>query len=183
TGKMIIREAHPSLPRLKTGEVLDTIFFEEFFEITDKKAQVLAESQDGRPMLVLSPYGKGQALIAGSFLGAAYHHFGNQNNGKFLTGLADWLGIRSQAEVKTTSKDSMVENRWLLSQDYQLLFVFNRKEEIARAGISFDLPWTGVEIRNLETEEKVPYTINKNKASFQIELGPSQVKVFLLRKI
>jgi beta-galactosidase len=183
TGKMIVREAHPALPRLKAGDVLDTVFFEESFEITDKKAKVLAYSQDGKPMVVLSPYEKGQAIIAGSFIGSAYHHFGNENNGKFLTGLADWLGIRRQAEVKATSKDSMVEGRWLQGQDYQLLFVFNRKEEKARAGISFSLPWTGVEIKNLETEEKLPFFMDKNKPGFQLELGPNEVKVFLLRKI
>jgi len=100
--------------------------------VTDKKARVLATSPDGQPMLVLAPYGQGQALLAGSFLGSAYHHFRNPNNGKFLVGLADWLGIKPDVEIKASPEQALIEWRWLEGPDYRLLFVFNRDEEKVR---------------------------------------------------
>ena len=183
TGQMIISQHHPALPWLKPGDSLETVFFEETFAVTDKKARVLATSPDGQPMLVLAPYGKGQALIAGSFLGSAFHHFRNPNNGKFLTGLADWLGIKADEEVKASPEPALIECRWLEGPDYRLLFVFNRGEEKSLISLSADRPWSGVELRNLETGEKISFREEKKRLSLELELGPQGVKVLLLKKI
>ncbi|MGB9893148.1 MAG: beta-galactosidase [Candidatus Saccharicenans sp.] len=182
TGKMIISQSHPALPRLKAGDLLDTVFFEECFDLTDKKAQVLARSEDGLPMMILSSFGKGQAIMVGSFIGLAYHHFHNPNNGKFLAGLADWLGIRNQAEVKAVPENSLLEWRFLDGQDYRILFLFNRGEQRTRVSLLLPGNWTRAEIKNLEIEEKVPFSLNPNSLKFDLELEPQGVKVFLLRK-
>jgi len=182
TGKIVISQNHPALPWLKPGDSLDSVFFEECLEITDRKAQVLAQSEDGQPLMVISPYGKGQAIIVGSFVGSAYHHFRNPNNGLFLAGLAEWLGIKSQAEVKAARENSMVELRWLEGEDYRILFAFNRGEEKTRASISMSLLWSGIELKNLETEEKVSFSSDKNHLNFDLEIEPQGVRVFLLRK-
>jgi len=78
---------------LQDGDKIDTLFFEEGFELSGDKGRVLAEFASGQPAIVLAEHGKGRAMIVGSFVGSAYHHFQNPNNGKFLAGLADWLGI------------------------------------------------------------------------------------------
>ncbi|MDI6849632.1 MAG: beta-galactosidase [Candidatus Saccharicenans sp.] len=182
TGRMVISQNHPALPWLKPGDSLDTVFFEETFEVTDKKAAVLAQSPDGQPMVVLAPYGQGQALIAGSFLGSAYHHFRNPNNGKFLVGLADWLGIKAGAEVKPFPEDSPVEWRWLLGRDYRLLFIFNRGQDKCRLEFRTESPWPGVELGDLETGEKVPFSLEKKQLALNLEMEPQAVRVFLLKK-
>ncbi|MCR4397166.1 MAG: beta-galactosidase, partial [Candidatus Saccharicenans sp.] len=166
TGQMTISQSHPALPWLKPGEALDTVFFEETFEITDKKARVLATSPDGQPMLVLAPYGKGQAIIAGSFLGSAYHHFRNPNNGKFLAGLAEWLGIKPDLEIKSQPDNSILEWRSLEGLDYRLLFVFNRGEEKTAAALTASWPWSRIELKNLETGEKIPFEQKQKRLSF-----------------
>lgn len=183
TGQMTISQSHPALPWLKPGDSLDTVFFEETFEITDKRASILATSTDGQPMLVLAPYGKGQALIAGSFLGSAYHHFRNPNNGKFLAGLAEWLGIKAEMSVKSRPESSVVEWRLLEGKDYRLLFVFNRSEEKTSATLTMARPWPGIELRNLETGEKVLFNQDQNRVNFNLELEPQGVKVFLIKKV
>lgn len=183
TGKMVVTQTHEALPFLKPGDSLDTVFFEETFELTDKKAQVLATSEDGKPMLVLAPYGQGKALVAGSFLGSAYHHFHNQNNARFLTGLASWLGIKKKAEVVTEPESAMVETRWLEGPGYGILFVFNRSEGKARAGVKFNLPWPRVEIKDLEQETVLPFKVNGQQATLSWELAPQEVKVCLVRKV
>ncbi|MGQ9801890.1 MAG: beta-galactosidase [Candidatus Saccharicenans sp.] len=182
TGQMTISQSHPALPWLKPGEALDTVFFEETFEITDKKAQVLATSPDGQPMLVLAPHGKGQAIIAGSFLGSAYHHFRNPNNGKFLAGLAEWLGLKPELELESRPENSIVEWRMLEGPDHRLLFVFNRGEEKATAFLAAGFPWPKIELKNLETGEKISFKQNQNRLSFNLELEPQGVVVILARK-
>jgi hypothetical protein len=182
TGKMVISRSHPALPWLKPGNVLDSLFFGESFEIENNKAQVLATGEDGQPMIVLAPFGKGQAMIVGSFVGSAYHHFRNVNNGKFMAGLADWLGIKSAAEVKTLPEEALVELRWLEGPDYWILFAFNQGEREARSEVSLSLPWPKVEIKNLETEEKVAFGMDGNKVSLNLKLEPQNVWVFLIKK-
>jgi beta-galactosidase len=183
TGQMTISQSHPALPWLKPGEALDTVFFEETFEITDKKARVLATSPDGQPMLVLAPYGKGQAIIAGSFLGSAYHHFRNPNNGKFLAGLAEWLGIKPDLEIKSQPDNSILEWRSLEGLDYRLLFVFNRGEEKTAAALTASWPWSRIELKNLETGEKIPFEQKQKRLSFILEMVRMAVVVLLSRKI
>ena len=182
TGKMVISRAHQALPFLKPGDSLDTVFFEETFSLTDKKAEVLATSEDGQAMLVLAPYGQGRALIAGSFVGSAYHHFHNQNNARFLTGLAAWLGIKKQTEVQAEPASALVETRWLESPEAKILFVFNRQEEKVRASLSFSCPWPEAELKDLEEEKVVPLKMADRQASFSLELTPQQVRVFRLSK-
>ena len=182
TGQMTISQSHPALPWLKPGDTLDTVFFEETFEVTDNKARVLATSPEGQPMLVLAPYGKGQAIIAGSFLGSAYHHFRNPNNGKFLVGLAEWLGLRPELEIESRPEKAIIECRSLKGPDYRLLFVFNREEEKAAAALTTSWPWPGVELKNLETGEKIPFKQDQNRLSFNLELEPQGVVVLLARK-
>jgi len=180
TGQMTISQSHPALPWLKPGDALDTVFFEETFEITDNKARVLATSPDGQPMLVLAPCGKGQAIIAGSFLGSAYHHFRNPNNGKFLAGLAEWLGLKPDLEIKSQPEKAIIECRLLEGPDYRLLFVFNREEEKATVALTVSWPW--IELNNLETGEKIPFKRDQNRLSFNLELEPQGVVVLLVRK-
>jgi beta-galactosidase len=183
TGKIVINQSHSALPLLKAGETLDSVFFEECFEITDRKAVVLATSEDGKPMIILAPYGKGTAVAVGSFVGSAYHHFKNQNNGLFLAGLADWLQIKKQAEVKTTSGNCLVELRWLEGDDYRILFAFNRGEQKSGARALLNLAWPRVEIRDLETEEKVLFSVQQNRVAVELNLEPQGVKVFLIKKV
>ncbi|MBC7350277.1 MAG: beta-galactosidase [Candidatus Aminicenantes bacterium] len=183
TGQMTISQSHPALPWLKPGDRLNTVFFEETFEITDNKARVLATSPDGQPMLVLAPYGKGQAIIAGSFLGSAYHHFRNPNNGKFLAGLAEWLGLKPELEIESQPEKALLEWRLLEGLDYCLLFVFNRGEEKAKAALITSWPWSRIELKNLETGERIHFKRDQNRQSFDLELEPQGVVVLLARKI
>lgn len=182
TGKIIISQNHTALPWLKAGDQLDSVFFAETFEVMEKKAQVLGTGEDGQPMIVLAPYGKGQVMIVGSFPGSAYYHFKNASNGRFMAGLAEWLGIKDEAEVKTYPQEALIEVRRLEGPDYWILFAFNRSQEKARSQLLLSLPWSNVEIKNLETEEKVAFVSDRNRISLNLELEPRMVRIFLIKK-
>jgi len=158
-------------------------FFEESFEVNDQKAEVLARSQDGQPLLVLKSQGQGRALLVGSFPGLAYHHFGNKNNQRFLAGLAAWLGIRPEPEIKASPAGSAVEARYLYGPDYRLLFVFNRSAEKVKSELLMSLPWKETSCKDLETDQVVTASQQGNRTSLDLELEPQQVRVFLVGKV
>jgi beta-galactosidase len=175
-----IKGAHEALPFLKSGDKLDTLFFEESFEILDGKAEVLAEFGNSRPAIVFARHGKGKAMIVGSFLGSAFHHFGNPNNGRFFAGLADWLKLTRPVEVSVVDKEVLVEARLLEAENERMLFAFNRGEKITAAEFALDLPENGWKARNLETGEDVSVGTRDGRLRLTKTLEPGEVWVVLL---
>jgi beta-galactosidase len=182
TSKITIKIPHEALPDLKSGDVLDALFFEESFEMTNDKSVVLAEFDDGKPAIVYAPYGKGKAVIVGSFIGSAYHHFQNSNNAKFLVGLAQYLGISKPVEASSSETDVLVEARILESKNHKILFGFNRGEK--RTTAKFDVAvmeqdWTA---EDLEIEKDVIFDIREGHAVLEKIMEPQEVWVVLLER-
>jgi beta-galactosidase len=181
TSTLIIRGTHREVPLLKDGDRLDTLFFEEGFELLGEKARVLAEYENGRPAIVLAQHGKGRAMIIGSFIGSAYHHFRNPNNGKFLAGLADWLRIARPVEVKVGESAALVEARLLEGEGSLILFGFNRSEGRAAAEFGVAVPDGRFSAVNLETKETVPSQFRDGRLRLAKNLEPGEVWVVLLK--
>jgi beta-galactosidase len=183
TSAIRIRIAHESIPRLTAGDKLDALFFEESFEVFGKTSVILAEYEDGRPAMVAAPFGKGKAVIVGSFPGSAYFHFKNPNNGKFFAGLADWMKIAKPVEVASSEPDVLVEGRALEGEGYKILFGFNRGEK--RTTARFGVLMTGgkFEARELESEKAVPFVRENGRVALERALEPGEAWVVLIRKI
>ncbi|MGB7295387.1 MAG: beta-galactosidase, partial [Candidatus Aminicenantales bacterium] len=175
-----IKGIHEAVPLLRDGDRLDTLFFEESFELLSNKARVLAEFEDGRPAIVYARQGRGRAIIVGSFIGSAYHHFGNPNNGKFLAGLADWLKITRPVEVSVAEGDVLVEARLLEAENRRLLFAFNRGDKPATAGFAVALPDRNDQTINLETGETVRSHFKEGRLHLTKALAPGEAWVVLL---
>jgi hypothetical protein len=165
---------------LNDGDKLDTLFFEEGFELSDEKARVLAEFDNGQPAIVYAPQGKGRAMIVGSFIGSAYHHFRNPNNGKFLAGLADWLKVVRPVEVTVAENDVLVEARLLEGEGRMILLAFNRGERKAAAGFAVAAPGGSLKAMNLETKEAVPSQYKEGRLHLAKSLEPGEAWVVLL---
>jgi beta-galactosidase len=180
TGVIEVKAADEALPLLKPGDKLDSLFFEECFDVFGKDSRVLASFSDGRPAIVAAPFGKGRALILGSFLGSAYHHFKNPANGGLFAGLADWVGAKRAVEVSTPDPEALVEGRVLEGPGYRLLFGFNRGEKAARA--SFSLPASGrtTAARDLETGGAAAVRMSGDRAIVEKDLAPREVWVVLV---
>jgi beta-galactosidase len=181
-GALKIRDAAEALPLLRPGDELATLFFEEGFEITDTRAKVLAEFENGTPAMVYAPYGKGKAVIVGSFLGSAYHHFKNPNNAKFFAGFAEWLNLAKPVEVAAAEKDVLVEARMLIGKDQRILFGFNRGEKKTDAEFLVEAPAVEAKARNLETGEEIPVRMKDGRAAMAKTLDAGEVWVVLLEK-
>jgi beta-galactosidase GanA len=180
TSKIIIKTPHESLPYLRPGDHLDALFFEESFELIDQKSVVLAEFSDGSPAMVYAPYGKGKAIIVGSFIGSAYHHFQNANNAKFLTGLADWLSLSNPVQVSSSEKNVLIEARILESKNRKILFGFNRGEKRTTAKFEVSIKGHDWTARDLEMEREVVMDFHEDHAVLEKALEPQEVWVVLL---
>ena len=181
TGVIEIAAADEAFPLLKPGDKLDSLFFEEAFDVFGESSRVVARFQDGRPAVVTAPYGKGRAIIVGSFLGSAYHHFRNPNNGKFFAGLADWLGVAPAVKVSASAPDAVVEGRLLRGDGYMLLFAFNRGEKPVTAKFAVLTGPARVAASDLETGETVKLVTDRDRAVVEKTLKPSEAWVVHFR--
>ncbi len=180
TGKMTIAAADDLLPGLKPGDALDSVFFEEAFDVTDPNAKVLATWADGAPAAVASRFGKGRAVIVGSFLGLAYHHFSNPANARFLTALAEGLKIGPAVDADPAPAGSFPEFRLLENGGTRILFAFNRGERAAETRVR--LPWSGAAAaEDLESGRPVEAGAAAGAVSIPVSLQPGEVRVIAVR--
>lgn len=180
TSELIIYTSHKTMPFLRSGDKLDTLFFEEGLELINGRSQVLAEFKNGDPAIVYSTYGKGEAVIVGSFIGSAYHHFQNPNNAKFFTGLAEWLGVANPVDVFSSETDVLVEARILEGDSYAILFGFNRGKKRTKARFAVSMPEQNGRARDLEKDEDVPLVYKQNRVFIEKDLEPQEVWVVLI---
>jgi beta-galactosidase len=181
TGTVEIAAADEAFPLLKPGDKLDSLFFEEAFDVFGEASRVVAKFADGRPAVVAAPYGRGRAIIVGSFLGSAYHHFRNPNNGKFFAGLADWLGIEAPVRVAASAPDAVVEGRLLRGEGYALLFGFNRGEKPVTAKFGVRMGGERVAASDLETGAALKVVREGDRHVVEKKLEPSEAWVVLLK--
>jgi len=177
TSAIKITAGHASLPLLKAGDALDALFFEESFDVFGKDSRVLAEFSNGRPAIVFAPYGKGQAMIVGSFPGSAYHHFKNPNNGRFFAGLAGWLKIPKPVEVTSPETGAVIEGRVLEGEGYKILFGFNRGDKPAQAKFAVLMKGGRVAAREVESGQDVVTVVDGDRAVVIKTLKPGEVWV------
>jgi beta-galactosidase len=177
TSVIKIKAGHESIPLLKPGDALDALFFEESFDVFGKNSRVLAEFSDGRPAMVYAPYGKGKAMIVGSFPGSAYHHFKNPSNGKLFAGLAGWLKVPNPVEVTAAEPGAMVEGRVLEGEGYKILFAFNRGERPVAAKFAVLMGGSRAAAREVETGTVVDSAVEKDRAVVSKTLKPGEVWV------
>lgn len=150
--KVVIDDnTNPAVAKLKKGDDLRAAQFAESLELLpNSRAKVLAHLEDGTPGMTVSSYGRGQALLVGSFIGLA-NQPSYRNNNQFLLGLLDWAKI---ARPFTTSQDGLdpdlpVEGRLQRNPGGYLLFLINHAKT--------EKPVTV----NLNVEKEGAYTLNE----------------------
>lgn len=180
TAAMTIKAADEALPFLKAGDKLDALFLEEAFDVFGDSSRVLASFENGKPAMVASSFGKGKAVIIGSFPGSAYHHFKNPANGKFFAGLADWVGVRKPVEVDSSDPEVLVEGRILEGSGYRLLIGFNRGERKTLAAFTVPALAKNPVVRELETGQSVTFRRDGAGVVLEKELAPGGVWVVVI---
>ncbi|MHB8056048.1 MAG: beta-galactosidase trimerization domain-containing protein, partial [Candidatus Aminicenantales bacterium] len=180
TAPMTIAAADESLPLLKAGDKLDALFFEEAFDVFGPSSRILARFENGTPAMVASTFGKGKALIVGSFPGSAYHHFKNPANGAFFAGLADWVGVRKPVVIESSDPEDLIEGRILEGSGYRLLIGFNRGDRKTAAAFALPVFSKNPAVRELESGRNVTFRRDDDGVVIEKELAPGDVWVVVI---
>jgi beta-galactosidase len=148
-------ESSPSLPGMKAGEAVRGGSFEEELEPL-AGAQVLARFSNGQPAMVEKAYGKGKAILAGTFLALSYEREHDPSTGRLLRSLAQAAGARTDVKVSGRGT-SEVEVRRLVSTKEQLVFIFNHAQKPTQASISIHVPWSVHQARDVVANRTVTF--------------------------
>lgn len=171
-------EASSKLPDIAPGQQATGAAFEEDLE-PSPGAQVLGRFSSGEPAIVENSFGKGRAIILGSFAALAFERDSSNSTGQLLRSLARAAGVSPEVEVSGNGSDK-VEVRRLVSDRRQLLLIFNHADAPAEANISVRLPWSVSEATNLENSQAIPVRQSEGAISLQQTLAGGQILVLRL---
>jgi len=142
------------LESLGAGPVIG-VGFEEALEPL-AGGHVLAKFHDGEPAVVERAFGKGKAILIGSFVALSYERDHVESTKDFLIALARNAGVKPDVKV-SGSGTAEIEVRRFVGDHHQFLFAFNHAALPAEAQISFDIPWPVREVRDLQRDVAVQY--------------------------
>ena len=186
--KVIRPEAEPQLvvqpaadlPRFKPGDSIAGAAFEEDLMVLPG-AQVLARFPGGEVAMVEKAYGKGKAILVGSFAGLAYQRKHDRSTRELFLSLAQAAGVVPQVLVSGAGT-SELEVRRLASADQQFVFVFNHASGTAKASISLHVPWKVKKASDLVENQDVPEQARGDEIVLQKDLAPGAIWVISLER-
>ncbi|HET7214863.1 MAG TPA: beta-galactosidase [Terriglobia bacterium] len=174
----LLVESSPDLPGMKSAEAVRGDNFEEELEPL-AGGQVLARFANGKPAMVEKTYGKGKAILAGTFLPLSYEREHDPSTGRLLRSLAQAAGVRAEVKVSGAGTGE-VEVRRLVSPQEQLAFIFNHAQKPAQASISIRVPWSVREAEDVVTGRPVKFKAGNNEVVLERNLRGGEIWVVKL---
>ena len=166
------------LPGLGTSLTVGGEAFEEEL-VPLSGARVLARFANGEVAAVERAYGKGKAVLVGSFLAMAYQRRHEEATKRFVTSLAQAAKVTSEAEVSGDGT-SETEVRRLVNGHRQIVFVFNHAKDSADVKISLRLSWPLRPARGLVDDRAVEFQTENGKSLFHAKLSGEGTWIFEL---
>ncbi len=175
---------HPALEGLAAGSLLKgSLYSQSVSPLENQKIEILATSEQGQPCIVSTHYGKGEAMLAGSYLGMANFPEVEPNNDIFFTNLLKWAKIERPF---TTSLDgrtsSQVEVRLQDNPNGYVVFVINHSTGTEE--ISIDLKVknnANYKIRDLINNTEVSQKGSNNLLKLNTSLERKQVRIWEIK--
>lgn len=158
--------------RVKWGSAqFSAMRFDEQFGVESPSAHAVAFTTDGAPIAYQNSYGKGSAIILGSFAGQEnYLHPVSMNP---LGGiLADWAGL-SKPDFHAPA---LVELRQMYAPKGRFVFFFNHTDKPAAVAFSRRLEEAASSIRELMSGQQIPPT--GASLNLHAEVPPHSVRVY-----
>ena len=174
----IIAAPAANLPGWTAGEAAVAEAFEEDLEPLSS-ARVLASFSNGEPAVVENRYGKGRAILVGSFPALSYQRGHDPSTKRLLLALARSAGISPEVSVSGAGT-SEVEVRRLTSDRVQFVFAFNHAPTPAQATITIRLGWPQVKGQNVNTDQPVPLRVVRGEVVLQKTFAAGEVWIVKL---
>ncbi len=167
-----------SLPGMTAGESIPAAAFEEDLQPL-AGARVLARFADGAPAIVEKSYGRGKAILVGSFPCLSYQRQHDSSTRQLLLSFARGAGVAPQVRVSGTGTSGL-EVRRLVSEREQFLFVFNHAATPAEAKIAVQMPWPVKQATDAVTGRDVPVRTESGRALLEEDMAPHAIRVVSL---
>ncbi len=180
----IINNDHPATSELKTGDILQgKLYGKSVTPLENREVDILARLEDGNPALVSSRYGKGEAMLVGSYLGFANHPDPQPVNEKFFMNLLNWAKIERPF---TTSHDgnikSPVEVRLQDNSEEYILYIINHSTTTEEVSVDLRVKQDGTYALHDIINEKESTLTSKNKnLHIRTSIDAKHVQVFEIR--
>lgn len=142
-------------------------------------ARVLGRFENGSPAIVEHAFGKGKAVLVGSFPALAYQHTQTNSAKQFFISLARSAGVPEEVQLSGPGA-SDVEVRRLIEDNKQTVFVFSHAKNPFDATLSIALPWKAQRARNLSDESAVAFQMSGGEAVLHKRLANDEIWVFTL---
>jgi hypothetical protein len=132
--------------------------------------------------MVLSPYGKGQAILVGSFPAAAYEQDPEKakTTGDLLRALVALGGV--EPSVRIDGAAGQVEARLLESDDAQVLIALNHDSSPHDVTLSFGRDIPTAEWLNLETGNVFQFLAGAGGSALKHHFAPRDALVLVIGK-
>jgi len=142
----IINNLHPATSGMTKKDILQgRLYGNSVTPLENRDVDILARLEDGQPALVSSRYGKGEAMLVGSFLGFANHPEPQPKNEKFFMNLLNWAKVNRPF---TTSHDGNtvrpVEVRLQANDNGYVLFIINHSSMSEEVTVNLKVNEEGV---------------------------------------
>lgn len=127
----IAKTTHPAMTGLSPGDKLKgALYRQTFTPLSNRETEVLAYDARKHPTMIAARYGKGEAILAGSYLGLGNFPEPSPLNDRFFINLLDWAKIERPV---TTSADgrmaNQIEVRILENPGSKILFIINHSNK------------------------------------------------------
>lgn len=144
--------------------------------------RVLARFDNGEPAIVENRYGKGRAIMVGSFVALGYErHPEDSATKELLISFARAAGVSPAVEVSGAGSKE-VEIRRLLGDRVQILFAFNHDQQAADTTIALGSPWPVKGVQDLDDELAVPFEMREGRVILHKRLPAGAIWVLRLEK-
>jgi beta-galactosidase GanA len=140
---MTLKTASDWLSVLRFGDKLAGYGVRQTLEATSDSAVVMAEFADGRPAIVANRYGKGMAILIGTFFSFTAEALRYRTNLDFLKAVARAAGVVSPIRVEPSGHNGKIEARLLRTESglgrSSLVFIFNHYPDVQEITITAKL--------------------------------------------
>jgi hypothetical protein len=143
-------------------------------------ARVLARFADGRAAIVENKYGKGTAILIGSFAALGYHDHSDKGTQALFLAIAQAAGVDREVQVTATEAERISVRR-LIGANEQVVFIFNSSDKendvelVMRSAQHLD------QVTDWVNSAPVEWRQEENRVVLSRSLAPHEVWVLGLR--
>jgi beta-galactosidase len=175
---------HPATEGFKAGDKLKGMLYAKSVDpLENRTIDILARLEDGSPALVSARYGKGEAMLIGSYLGFANHPDPDPMNELLFMNLLDWAKIeRPFTSSHDGNTDTPVEVRLQENTSGYVLYVINHSSTSENVTVDIRVAREGnYTVRDVIDETEVSVTSENRAVRIIAPLDAKHVRVFDIR--